>query len=282
MNKYNHLKVILLAVLLSLALCACGGQEQPLPPESVPAEPTAGQTFTEPTQPDAVDDFAIETPYGTLYYPGEWAPLLRTEITEENGCHVAFHADLDSGRQQELFTLTFGGTDPIGAFTAGDGTKVGVSVTLAEFTPDNTWTDSEINVVYAMQDGLNHVLDNLALEPMGAEESPADMALDTPYGELHFPVRWAEYLATEVDETDGYTVRFCARIGDHADQPLFAIHFGGNQGVFYGKTNSASGEGAEIRVTVSEISLDESWTDAETSLVYAMQEDLNYLLEHMN
>ena len=106
-----------------------------------------------------------------------------------------------------------------------------------------------------------------------------DMAIDTPYGELHYPVKWAEYLNVEVDESNGYSVAFYCALEDHVPALLFTIHFGGTQGAVVTKISDKSGGTVEVRVSFVELDLDESWIDNDVGIAYSMQEDINYLLK---
>lgn len=265
------------------------------------------QPATEPEElagPDApAADVEILFPYGTLVYPGEWAAFLRTEIIEEDGCRVEFYADLESGKTQPLFSLTFGSfkNGPIGMIATPNGEKVNVYLDVTDFIPDSTWTDSEIVIVSSMQEALNDVLEKLNIlqiqvvtpqEPPTATEPPettalpkeeptGDMALDTPYCVLRFPSRWAENLLTEVEKADGYSVHFYGKFGSYEKQRLFTVHFGGSAGAFFGKVKDADGNMVEVRISAYELNLDESWSSEESARIYAMQEDLNYLLDNL-
>lgn len=297
---------ILLACIL-LTCVACGNKTEETVPatlddtiQTTEAAPVEETTLPEVTIPEAKPDVAIETPYATMYFPGDWAGFLATSTTEGDVYTVEFLCRLESGREQPLFTVSFGGSmeTAIGAVKASDGKLVAVAVETTEFTPDDTWSDSDINIVYNMLNCLNSVLESLNLqeavieqpgETKPAETNPGssetlppemrdDMAIDTPYGELHYPVKWADYLSIKVSEDDGYSVAFYCALEGHEEAHLFTVHFGGNQGSVVTTIASKTGGTVEVRVSLTELDLDDSWVDNDVGIAYSMQEDINYLL----
>ena len=305
--------ILLLSLVLSCA--ACAGSAEETVPGTEPAQTTEEQTPAQTTAPEVTipapkPDVAIETPYATMYFPGDWAGFLRTSTDEGALYTVNFICRLESGREQPLFSISFGETvtEPIGAVKAPDGKLVNVSAVSEDFTPDDTWSDSEINIVYNLMDCMNDVLESLSLQEavtqQPAETKPAetnpgetkpaetrpgssetlppemqgDMAIDTPYGELHYPVKWADYLSIQVSEDNGYSVAFYCALDGHEDAHLFTVHFGGTQGSVVTTINSKTGGTVEVRVSLTELNLDESWIDNDVGIAYSMQEDINYLL----
>lgn len=304
--------VLTLAVIT--VLVGCGGK----PAETTEPETTAAVETTVPettvaetaalevTIPE-VEDYLIATPYGDLHYPGDWSSFLLTEKNDGSPCTVTFFAVLDSREApQKLFTITLGGTadTAIGAVKAPDGTYAAVKVENIAFVPDESWSDRDINIVFTMQEALNYVLENLDMEDVSVltpaekpaelaaenpddaqsagQVNPDDMAMDTPYMELHYPSKWADYLSINVTEdNDTYSVSYACVIGSHAEQHLFTVWFGGDHGMSLKSIKDDSGEMVEVRIEVTEISLDESWSEEEKNIVLAMQEDLNYLLARM-
>lgn len=329
-------KVLLLTCLmLALLLAACGSKA---PAETTPTEATQVPETTaateaettapteEETLPPPAKDLIIQTPYADLHFPGDWAGFLKTE-TSQTPYTVTFFAQLEGRKEpQKLFALTFGARtmEPVGAVKTSSG-YVAVAVTDAPFAPDDTWTDSDINVVYTMKEALNHILENLPLEDKSKLNEPAatnptnptkpanptnptnptnpqdptteptdpsipsqpvvdaeDMALDTPYMVLHYPAMWAEYLDIDLKESGIYRVTYNAAIGSHSKVQLFTVYFGGNQGSLLKTIKTEDGKMVEVRIEVKELSLGGNWTEEEKSIVFAMQEDLNYLLARMN
>lgn len=260
-------------------------------------EATDGIEATEPssgkeTEPVKKEDYStIKTPYGTLKFPKEWAGFLRVTIKEGNVYTLTYFADLESGKSQELFSISFGGSmdGAVGTVTVG-GKKVPVSVKTVEFKPDASWSQKEINIVYTMQEAMNQVLDSLSVEyitntPEDQPDLPQDngeeMVIDTPYAELRYPSRWKDYLDLKFNDKNGYSVEFRCKIEGHDPVVLFIVHFGGDQGIPVGTGKDNSGKDVEIRLEVPEQNLDNSWSDEHKRIVTAMQEDLNVLLSKL-
>ena len=312
--KKTILKILALCLAL-LMLAGCGkntdSPEITAAPETTAAAVESTEaTVPEPTLPETVPteapDHLIPTPYGDLHFPGDWEPFLKTEIKDGNPYSVTFSAVLDGREEPEkLFVITFGGLTEgaIGAVKNPEGVYVPVKLEQPTFTPDETWSERDINIVFTMQEGLNTVLMNLDMEDVSvlapAEEvpdetqssggdaqptepaNPTDLAMDTPYMELHYPSKWAEYLSIQVAEGTPYSVRYGCVVGGHAEQHLFTVHFGGDKGFALKTIKALDGTMVEIRIELSELVFDDSWTQEENAIASAMQEDLNYLLGKM-
>ena len=313
MTNFKRITAMLMLVALVLSMAACGGKAE----EPTVAE-TATQAATEASQetilpdvtiPAAKPDAEIVTPYGTMYFPGDWAVFLATDTQEGEVYAVNFLCRLETGREVPLFTIAFGGEmkDAMAAVKGADGKLVAVAVAEETFAPDDTFSDSDVNIVYNMLACLNYVLESLDLQeavveepqqttaatqpseskpqetkPGSSETLPPemrdDMAIDTPYGELHYPVKWAEHLSVKVDQSNGYSVAFYCSLEGHEDALLFTVHFGGTQGAVVTKISDKTGGTVEVRVSLVELDLDETWIDNDVGIAYSMQEDINYLL----
>lgn len=116
----------------------------------------------------ATSDVMIWTAYGTLQYPGEYRQKLVTEVTGENGSTVRFYATRNTGERIHLFDLIVGGTGDayVGTLTAGDGSVHEVYITSNEITPDDSWSDEEMQTIYGMQEASNYVLDKMEANGM--------------------------------------------------------------------------------------------------------------------
>lgn len=126
-------------------------------------EETVVPTTTEPEVPP----ISIETPYCTLYYPGQWAEGLETEITgEEFDTTVSFYGTV-SEEKHLLFSLYFGGAEgfPVGVLETKDGVMLDVTMEIAELELNSRWSQEETDRLCAMQEALNDVLGYLGAEP---------------------------------------------------------------------------------------------------------------------
>ena len=269
-------------------------EEQSEAPTEAP-KPTEGKKPAEPskeTTPPAQKQepvTTVETPYGKLNFPKEWGGFLRTEIKKGTPYTVTYFADLESGKSQKLFSISFGG-DAAGAvgMLKVDGSEVSVQVESVVFQPDSGWSDKEVNIVFSMQEALNDILADLKLiapqqkpqepESILPEDNGTDMAIDTPYGELYYPSRWKDHLSVKTQEKNGYSVSFYGEVSGHASQCLFVVHFGNDKGIEVGTVKDPSGRDVRVSVEIVPFEPDNSWADADTTLIYAMQEDMNYLL----
>ena len=309
------LTLILVALILVLVMLPGGDEKVPADETTVPTEeiqpgettvPTGETEAEEASQPtqDTTDpeeeplpndqtkeDLRISTPYGTLVYPGEWAGLLQVDHISGESYKVIFTAKLDSGITQELFTISFDGSKDgaLGTIKVA-GREVPVHVTAVEIKPGANWSDNDISAVFSMQEALNQVLSGLKLQapqpdetqpPVLPPEDDDEMAIDTPYGELYFPARWKDYLNLKTDNGKVYSVSFYCKLEGFQDQLLFIIYFGGDTGYEVGTVTDASGNDVTVRLHIQEIEPDINWTDAQRALVFAMQEDLNYLLDKL-
>lgn len=258
---------------------------EPAPPETEPEEETA-----EPTEniiPET-PPIKIETPYLTFYYPGEWEELLYVEQVEGDVHTVKFFCAFTPDSPIELFTIFFGTEDGFGYVKTHDSKAVSIAVKSAEIQPDENWSDDQIQAVYAMQEALNDVLSRLTFteaesttEPTVIPENNTPSNLDTPYGSLVYPAKWDAYLITEVDREDGYSIKFSAKIGNHAQEHLFTVYFGGDKGIEAATVKDGNGNEVTLRLDVAEPELDSSWSDSERLILLAMQEDMNYLLSNL-
>lgn len=274
------LLTVLLTILTVFAVISLKERDQ-----AAGAGSSAGTQNTTQSSTPTAEDQVIETPYGKMVFPGEWARYLKTELNDGADYGISFYAELESGKTQPLFSLQFG--EPkhpaAGQVTTQDGVTVGVYVTVRDFVPDETWSDQETAIVTSMQEALNDVLDSLNLQPLGAtppELQGDELVIDTPYGSLYFPGQWVEELEITTDESDGYEVIFHGAIGGHEAQPLFAVNFGGTKGTVVHTMTTDNGVLFYVRLRTFELNT-EGWSGVDAATIRAMQEDLNHMLSKL-
>lgn len=315
--------MVILIVVLAILMLRDGGEEPSLSEsaqlpqiETIPgeAESQPQNPITEEDLPEEllqepeVEAIPIDTRYITLYYPGEWAPVLRVEQEEGDIHTVRFIADLESGMSVPLFDIRLGGPieDGFAMFVAKDGAMTAISAESHDFVPAEGMRDSEIIIVYSMQEAMNEVLGGIELlysvdeepgsnqndsapQPADAvitpeeilpEDTGDDTVIDTPGGALHYPARWSEYLHVETDESEPYSVSFYCRMNGYEDQYLFTVYIGGEAGMSAGTITNLDGESTEVRIDLVEMSLD-GWDGDDALIARAMQEDINYLLSEL-
>ena len=266
--------VIVLTVLVVIALGGLAERKNDRPQDTLP--PTV--------QPQQGTDKIIETPYGNLEFPGTWAQYLQVDRIEAAELELRFSANFPSGKSQKLFDIRFGEAldTAVGQVVTDDGVAVGVHVTVHPFNPDGGWAAKESTAVSEMLESVTDVLKGLDMVPVGTpipEVEGEEVVVNTPYGKLYFPGRWAEELKLTIDESDGYDLIFCAVIGDHDPVRLFAVNFGGSDamGRAVGTVMTENDIPVMIRARIFDLELD-GWKTVDRSTVMAMQEDLNALL----
>ena len=107
------------------------------------------------------DSYAIETPYGNLYYPSRWQAYVRVEQAEGDVYTVKFYSALEGKEECSLFDVAFGGET---------GTLIGilndkpVYVNSASVELPADWTEDEKNLYYTMMEDINYLLGRLEQE----------------------------------------------------------------------------------------------------------------------
>lgn len=127
------------------------------------------QPAVEETKPESsvINTISINTPYGTLYYPALWKDYLGTEQTEniETGVYsVEFYSKFAETDECLLFTILFGGDegDQLGAILRDNGEFVAVNVLVADMELDG-WSEEEMQIIFAMKDAMNNLIEKLPL-----------------------------------------------------------------------------------------------------------------------
>ena len=224
------------------------------------------------------DDLIVETPFTPLRFSGQWKEYLRTEIQEEDGYTVAFYANINSLPEQHLFDVCFCVERDKAMFTiqTNDASAQTVSIKFYERSDTEAWTQDEEDLFYAMQEGVNYLIENLKILENDMLE---EIVIATPYGrQLRYPGKWESKLRIEYNDVDGYTIAFYGVTSDR-EQHLFDICFDCEQGTYLGAIEMPDSE--EISVNLVVYQIEGSWTQEETETFLAMQEDVNYLIEKL-
>lgn len=162
----------------ALLTCACGCSDKSdgvhyVIPESSEGEESApeSEVVTPEIETGAADDeddasaaALIETRYGTLRYPVQWAgPLEVVRTVDGDAVTVGFRTSV-RGVQYDLFDITIGRDDGhmIGNLTDENGVSHPVYVQPWDLTFPDDMTEEEQNRLYAMkEEGLNFLIENL-------------------------------------------------------------------------------------------------------------------------
>lgn len=170
-QKWIPLVCVLAAVMTLLAVVALvlSGGEKPQQPQetSKPNQTTVGTSpVTESTgdqteNTDPLEDLVIETPFCELVYPGQWRRHLEVEQVAGTEHDVNFYASFEGMERIFLFSITFSPEkdDASAVIEDADGNDVGVYLHVAEVTVQ--LSDERMNEVYAMQEIVNELMDQL-------------------------------------------------------------------------------------------------------------------------
>lgn len=252
-------------------------------------DPTETTGSDEKVPESSTKDVEIQTPYCTLYYSNDWRDFLEVDKSEGQPYTVTFNAKVND-KTQKLFAVGFGGGagNSAGIVKTASGDNVEVYVEVCDIKLDSTWTDNEKIIVYSMQEALNALLAKMPLEDNDVSVQPGgeilppdngeDMIIETACCELHYPARWAEYLELEHDKSS--VAIYAVVSGKRAH--LFTVRFGGNQGIPVTTIKDFAGNEVQVLVSISELTLDNTWTEENKKIAQAMQEDMNYLLDKLN
>lgn len=135
-------------------------------------------------------------------------------------------------------------------------------------------------------EGVSQDTETDSAQEQSAEESnePAeleDITINTPYGDLHYPEQWTEFIKTDQkEEEDSVIVTFEAEINGTV-YPLFEVTIGKENGTAVGELTDADGVKRTVYMKAGELSEDPLLTEDEQNRLYAMQEDLNYVIDHL-
>lgn len=142
---------------------------------------------------------------------------------------------------------------------------------------DNTFADTmPEDIVTAQDKEPDEQNDNAS-----AEAIPEDVAVHTDYGDLHYPERWREYVTIR-QEQNGNTisVAFETKSGEETYE-LFEILVGDDSSEVVGSLTDDTGTQRNVYLRVEELPADSDLGETEQTRFYAMQEDLNYLIDNL-
>lgn len=163
MKKRRILAGLLSALALTALLTGCGAKEEEKEVSESTAVPTQQMEEVQIEQTENLPYVTVSTPYGDLYFQDQWEGIMKTEQKEDgDAIVVSFYAEINDMAYQ-LFHVTIGpgsGT-PVGELTGPDGVKREVFVRSEEVEAVPELSDGERNRLYAMQEDINYVIDNL-------------------------------------------------------------------------------------------------------------------------
>lgn len=239
----------------------------------------------QPTEPEETivgntGDIEIPTPCGTLTYPGVWEPYLEMHVTDGEHYVIEFCANVDGHPQQHLFTIRIG-ADIDGAYQITDenGTVFLLELERLSIDLDDSWSQEQADILYAMQEAAEQLLQGL--QPVIRPEEPVaeDVVFHTPYGQLCYPGAMKDAIRCEVAQGATYTVAFYGKVEGQEEQQLYDVCFGAELESPIGTVVTGDGRSVQVGMVFYPVTPDESWSQAQTDFVYAMQETANHVLD---
>ena len=112
-------------------------------------------------------------------------------------------------------------------------------------------------------------------------EGNAYVIVETPYGELYYQDQWEEFMRVEQTQ-DGSVLRVAFSADINAKiYALFTLEIGGGTGTKLGQLTDANGTKRTVYATVHTIAEDSELSADELNRLYAMQEDINYVMQYL-
>lgn len=125
-----------------------------------------------------------------------------------------------------------------------------------------------------VQEGQN---DNVS-----ADTIPEDVVVHTNYGDLHYPDRWQEYVTIR-QEQNGTTIAVTFETkSEEETYELFKVLIGDDSSEVVGRLTDDDGTQRNVYLRAQELPEDSGLEGSELVRYYAMQEDLNYLIDHLS
>ena len=273
--------------------------------ESSESEPETSETVieTEKTKP-VIRDYTlvelingeVETPYTVIKYPEGLADHLVIANTSQNPYILEFYSVLENKPEIRLFDISLGDGSGgnMGTIKTAEG-DIPLNVTIYTLPDDESWTDDEKATLYAMQDVINEILEQLEVKTDEAQsevpvisDQPIDngtinnIKIETPLCAVYYPSRFAEtvYYTSDDLQKDIYKLYFYSKIDGTEDKLLFSVYFGGDEGEQIGAVMSSSNVPVPVYLIINEFSTDDL-SDSQVELLYSMQEACNDLIERL-
>ena len=159
------------AICLSVQVIACllvgcaNSEDTTNSVESVPFEPlpTVEEVVSVSVEEEETNTVTVHTEYGDLYFQEQWSEYMKTEQAMDGDVlAVSFMAEFN-GQRYSLFEIIIGSgeEDPAAWITDEAGVQRDVSVVFEEVLEHEELSQEEQNRLYAMQEDINFVIENL-------------------------------------------------------------------------------------------------------------------------
>lgn len=256
--------------------------------DAEPGEPVQEQTETLISEkvPGALD-----TPFGTLYYPEEWEEYL--QITSwEAPYTLSFVACMDETAEEiSLFTLGLGENagEYVGQCLLADGSTASLYLAAPAFAPAEEQGDVA-EKIFAMQDMINQLLEQIEMLPDIQETEPGEKTdevfygiatVDTPYGQLCYSAQWKDCLHILQTEGTPYVVAFRGILENGVELPLFDVSFEPDEKENAMAVQAPDGSLWAVTITVHPINV-QGLTQEQQDQILEMQETANIVLDKLS
>ncbi len=154
-----------LAILFCLSLAACNHGSNAAPDKEGNSENASSDV-----QPENAVDFendstlmTVEAQYGLLFYPAKWNGLLVTSESVAGEIDSVIFAAAVNGQEYNLFKVMICDAegDSVGTVTDDAGQTRNVFVDIPELPDLSDLNEDEQNQLYAMQEAVNVLIENL-------------------------------------------------------------------------------------------------------------------------
>ena len=116
----------------------------------------------------------------------------------------------------------------------------------------------------------------------GKEEDIPTIQIETPFGALDYPEKWADKVRTQWNGTqEAGNITFSSKLDGKDEIALFQVHFAEEAQMPVGRLQTAEHQGVSVGISFLDITFDGEWTEAEKDEIYAMQEDVNVIIQKM-
>ena len=114
-----------------------------------------------------------------------------------------------------------------------------------------------------------------------AKEEVSLYEIETDYCKLYFPKTWKEQIEVKYTDEMGYKAEFYGTVKGKDAVHLFDVCFNSDDGFLLGFIQNDD-EIINISIDMCELEFDDSWKQEEIDELYAMQEDMNILMESLS
>lgn len=118
------------------------------------------------------------------------------------------------------------------------------------------------------------------VQSMNEQEEINSFEIETKYCTLYYPEIWKEQIEINFSDEVGYKVEFYGNVDGKESKHLFNICFNSDDGDLLGYFDSE--EVVNVSVERIDLEFDSDWTDEEQTQIYAMQEEMNFVVDMLD